>query len=253
MMRLLCPAKCGVRRFSRFNFRPHPRPHSHSSGFTLVEILVAVTLLSMIMLAMNGALRTIGQTESRVDQRLTRTDDMRWTVQLLQQTLGRISGHVDQPQQVGQGAAAVRFRANADSIEWVGIMPARPGVGGRHFFRLQLETVADSSRQLVLRFAPWSPDAAAPDWGAAASRIMGGRITQFAVQAQGVPPRGLMGAPANWPQGWVDGWPPTDALPDRIRLTLADAQGEWPEIVIPVHNLQQGAGAGSLFSIGGGR
>lgn len=241
----LCPTKVGIRRHSRPNFRV--------SGFTLVEILVAVTLLSMIMLAMNGALRTIGQTESRVDQRLTRTDDMRWTVQLLQHILGRVSGQLDQPQQVGQGLSTVRFRASADHIEWVGIMPARPGVGGRYFFRLQLEVVADNSRQLVLRFVPWSPGVQAPDWGSATSRILGGRITQFSVQAQGLPPRGLMGVPAGWPQGWVDGWPPTDVLPDRIRLVLVDAQGAWPDIVIPVRNLQQGAGAGSVFSIGGGR
>ena len=42
------------------------------SGFTLVEILVVMTLMSVVMLALGAAMRTIAQTEERVDQRLQR-------------------------------------------------------------------------------------------------------------------------------------------------------------------------------------
>lgn len=226
------------------------RTRRTARGFTLIEILVSVTLLSMIMLAMNAALRTIAQTESRVDQRIARTDDMRWTVQLLQQVLGRVSGR-KVPAPAGNTGQQVLFHAAADRLEWVGIMPARPGAGGRHFFRLQMEPGPQGqSPQLVLRLQPWSVNAPQPDWGSAQARLLGGRITQFAVQAQGDAP-GTGAPPAGWPQGWVDGWPVADALPSRVRLLLADEQGAWPDIIIPLDIAQQGKGSGGGFSIGG--
>ena len=38
-------------------------PSTHQTGFTLVELLVTMALLSMLMLGMASALRTMAQTE----------------------------------------------------------------------------------------------------------------------------------------------------------------------------------------------
>ena len=61
-------------------------------GFTLVEVLVVMTLLSLVVLALGSALRTTAQTEERVDQRLARNDEIRVVTGFLQSVLGRISG-----------------------------------------------------------------------------------------------------------------------------------------------------------------
>ena len=60
-------------------------------GFTLVEVLVVMSLLSLVMLAMGSALRTTAQTEERVDQRLQRADEMRLAADFLRSILGRVS------------------------------------------------------------------------------------------------------------------------------------------------------------------
>lgn len=52
-------------------------PSTHQTGFTLVELLVTMALLSMLMLGMASALRTMAQTEERVDARLARADELR--------------------------------------------------------------------------------------------------------------------------------------------------------------------------------
>lgn len=101
-------------------------------GFTLVEMLVAVSLLAVIMVALGSSLRTIAQTEVRVDQRLDRIDEMRVAVGLLRQTVGRVSGRRT-PAADAKGGQVVQFRASEATMEWVGIMPARPGVGGAVF------------------------------------------------------------------------------------------------------------------------
>ena len=46
-------------------------------GFTLIEVLIALTLLSLLMLALTGAMRAMGQTSERVEQRIEAEDDYR--------------------------------------------------------------------------------------------------------------------------------------------------------------------------------
>lgn len=220
-----------------------------SAGFTLVEVLVAVSLLAVIMVALGGAMRTMAQTEARVDQRLQRMDDLRVATGFLQQVLGRVSAR-KQPAPQGQGVQQVAFRATPTSIEWVGIMPARHGLGGRYFFRLQPEELA-TGPALVLRFAPW--DAAAPsfpDWSQATARTLVPALGQFAVYAEGRPTQN-QALPPDWPLGWVPGWPVADQVPQRLRISWAPAGLAWPDLVLPVRALTQGAGVGGGFTIGG--
>lgn len=218
-------------------------------GFTLVEVLVAVSLLSVIMVALGGAMRTMAQTEVRIDQRLQHMDDLRVASGFLQQVLGRVSGR-KQPAPQGQGGQQVAFRATANSIEWVGIMPARHGLGGRFFFLLQPEDTSDGVA-LVLRFAPWISTATTfPDWSQATARILLPNLGTFMVQAEGRPSQN-QALPPQWPLGWVSGWPVPDELPQRIRISWGTTQAAWPDLVVPVRSLTQGAGAGGGFAIGG--
>lgn len=219
-------------------------------GFTLVEILVAVSLLSIIMVALGSAMRTIAQTETRVDQRQQRMDDMRITVRLLRQVVGRVSGR-KVPAPDATGGQVVPWRATPTSLEWVGIMPARPGVGGRYFFRLQVEKNPAGS-ELVLRYVPWSPEAQKPpDWSLAGSLVMGRGISSLEVQAEGRPAPGMGQGANGWPRGWVPGWPVVEHLPERVRILLVDERGPWPPVVITVFALTQGAGVGDGFTLGG--
>lgn len=219
------------------------------AGFTLVEVLVAVSLLAVIMVALGGAMHTMAQTEARVDQRLQRMDDLRVATGFLQQVLGRVSAR-KHPAPNGQGGQTVAFRATPTSIEWVGIMPARHGQGGRYFFRLQPESGASGSA-LVLRFAPWDPMAQAfPDWSTAAARVLVPELEQFSVYAEGRPSQSQT-LPPEWPLGWVSGWPMPDQLPQRLRVSWAPVGSAWPDLVVPLRAMTQGAGVGGGFTIGG--
>ena len=68
-----------------------PSQALRAAGFTLVELLVAMSLMSLILLAMSSALHTMGQTESRIDERSTRLDDFRSATAFIRSTLGRVS------------------------------------------------------------------------------------------------------------------------------------------------------------------
>ena len=221
----------------------------YQRGFTLLELLVVMSLLSIIMIGLVSALRTMAQTESRIDARLERLDEIRVARTFLQQTLSRASAMpLDAPGATGK--TVIPFAATSDSLTWVGILPARANVGGRHFFRLAIEDTS-AGRHLVLRFSPWQPDLVFSDWPSAESRNLVRGIQQLKVQAQGLSTDGQNTAEA-WPKGWQDGWPIADSLPEQVRLGLVDAQGDWPEWTIALRALPQGEGSFGQVAIGGG-
>lgn len=212
-------------------------------GFTLLEILVVISLLSIVMLALGSALRTMGQTEERIDQRVERADDFRVSIGFLQATLGRISDH-KAIRPLTEGASPYLFTAAADHIEWVGIMPARYGAGGRYFFRLGLEQLASAAGAygLVMRYMPWDETAAKfPDWAQAESLVLAHGVSALSIQYQD-----------DWVESpvWASTWSAVDHLPGRVWLNLETKQGFWPDLVIASRSLLVGKG-GFGATVGG--
>lgn len=215
-------------------------------GFTLLELLVVMSLLSIIMVGLTSALRTMAQTESKIDHRLAQLEDTRVVRAFLLQTLSRVSAQkIDAPGATGK--TMVPFVATPDSLMWVGIMPARAHLGGRYFFRLAIEDVG-AEKALVLRFAPWNPNLTLPDWATTENRILRTGIDSLHIEAQGLAPQGA----SPWPQGWQKGWPIVDVLPEQLRLGWADAQGEGPEWTMALHALPQSDSSFNLVTVGGG-
>ena len=221
---------------------------AREKGFTLIEILVVMSLLSVIMVAMAGALRTMAQTETRVDERLGRNDQMRVVNSFLSKALGR----VDVAKNGGRsalGGQPIQFVADSGSVSWIGIMPARYGAGGRYFFRMAAEEAGDG-QALVLRYTPWVIQTGFPDWSQAESYVLVTGLTKLLVEAEGLP-REVQTTQSDWPRGWQAGWPVKEAAPQRLRLTWADAKGAWPPLVVAVFPTAQSQSNTGGFVIGG--
>ncbi len=213
---------------------------SRARGFSLVELLVVMTLLSLVVLALGSALRTMAQTQERLDASLTRTDDLRVTDTFLRGILGRVAAH-KKPGVLAQGENPFLFSGQAGEISWIGIMPARYGAGGRYFLHLGLEDDAGTSA-LVLRYAPWKDDGSTPVWSSAERHVLVKPVAgvQFEYENAAVEP----------PQ-WMPVWASPDALPERVRVTLVGTSGDWPSVVVPLRQLR-GSTAGSGGAVFGG-
>ena len=214
--------------------------HSGSRGFTLVELLVTMALLSLLMLGMASALRTMAQTEERVDVRLARADEFRIATGFLRSIVGRVSARKN-PTPITQGASPYMFAGASTTLSWVGIMPARYGAGGRNFFHLAVETV-QGTPSLVIRFVPWTDSTDFPDWGQAESRILVQGVTSFTLAYEDA----RQAEPL-----WVDTWERTDSLPERLRIELQTDTGPWPMWVAAMRSLPASERGGSgRFSAG---
>lgn len=220
----------------------------HSGGFTLLELLVVMTLLSVLMGGLVSAMRSMGQTEVKIDQRLERIDEMRTAHAFLMQTIQRVSASkIDSPSNLGK--KMMPFFATAESLIWVGILPARPNLGGQYFFRLRLENVNEKP-ELVLQFAPCDPDMTLPNWAVAESRILVKDIQKFQVYAKGRTLK-MMAQTTEISPTWVNGWSIDDSLPEQVKFRLTDSQGKMYDWTSPIYPLTQSDGTLSLVVVGG--
>ncbi|MBN9366746.1 MAG: prepilin-type N-terminal cleavage/methylation domain-containing protein [Comamonadaceae bacterium] len=210
-----------------------------SAGFTLVELLVAMALLSLLMLGMASALRSMAQTEERVDSRLEQADEFRVATGFLDTILGRVSVRKTTAL-LKEGESPYLFSGRPDEMAWLGIMPARHGAGGRTFFRLKLEPV-EGEGALVISFLPWDGSSTFPDWSKAQSRVLVHGATSLALSYED--------ARRPVPE-WVPLWSSPDGLPERVRIDLGTQSGAWPMWIVPMRFLPASQGNRSRFSSG---
>lgn len=190
-------------------------------GFTLLEILVVMSLLSVIMLALGSAMRTMARTQERVDTRLATADELRIATAFIRTTTERISARQITAVQ-SAGANRFYFEPGRQAVAWVGVMPARYGAGGRHFFRLGLEPDG-ASNALVIRFLPWADIGGFPNWQQAESRVLVRDVTGFAIDYEDE----LAPQPA-----WLAEWTVPDRLPGRLLLSVQTAAQVWPPTIV---------------------
>lgn len=195
-------------------------PSSRRSGFTLLELLVAMSLLSLVMLGMGSALRSLAQMEGRVDSRLQHADEMRVATGFLRTVLSRVSARKADASPAGSQAHL--FAGSAHDIQWLGVMPARHGVAGMHHLRLRIEEVG-----LVLRYAAWHGDAV-PDWDRAESLVLVAGATDLATRFEDA---------RREPSHWVDAWAVANAMPQRLALSINTPVGPWPAVVVNMRRL----------------
>lgn len=212
-------------------------PHAaarRSAGLTLVEVVVALAVLSLVVLALGASLRSLSQSATRVDERIAALDEMRVATTFLRQLLERTL-----PLRAAGPERRLLFDAQPQGVAWVAVMPARFGAGGRFAFRLALEPAEDDSQSLVLRYAPLNADGARfPPWEQTESRVLAHRVEAFSLGYGGE------GLAAGWQPQWAD----TERVPPRLRLDLGTAGLTWAPLVLAVRTP---VAPGGQFVIGG--
>lgn len=194
-----------IMRARRFRSRP-----GQQAGFTLVEVLAALAVSSLILVSLNLAMTTIRQGSETARGRLSDTAALSTAVEVFSNDIARIAMIRRNEEDKAQGYV---FDGGPQQIiypltEWTGVTRA-----GLYMVRLRVDTSTQMT-QLIRERAPLPAGASLEgdqEWVDPVVLLEGDYDVSFAYRA-----------PRSGGRDWKDIWPGSPLMPEQIRLTVTD-------------------------------
>lgn len=186
----------------------NPAATNSALGFTLIEILVALSVIGLLMVGLGQGI-SVGLTSLGTATRMTDSLD---TFDAADRTLRHLIAQADP----GNGTERPKFTGGPDLLSFITRLPE---VAGAPTNRVEVALGVDKAHRLVLRWRPYLHAKRAHPPPFTETALLGG-VASIAVQY--------------WS---ADGWTttqPADTLPRLVRIRVAfldHAQHHWPDIV----------------------
>jgi prepilin-type N-terminal cleavage/methylation domain-containing protein len=178
-----------------------------NKGFTLLETLIAITLLAFLTLGLTAALR-LGLAFPGAAQSLDRIGPVAAVQNFLRREL---SSALALPAADWEGVA---FLGSPSAFEMIGAMPERAAAGGLHEVRLSLE-----GDRLMLRWRRLDPP------GPAQQRALLDHVSGLDIAYWGSRQDAEAAA-------WHGDWRAAQYLPALVRIRAQLAGAPWPELIV---------------------
>ncbi len=209
-----------------------------TTGFTLVELLLAITLMSILLALTYSGLRAATRSSERGELMLAAGGEMRASHQFVRRQLNQM---LPLPFEVTDSVDAVRivFMGDARSIQYVAPMPGYLGSGGPQVQLIELTSGDDSVLQFSHALLQGYEDERLFDRDPVIllENVRSGGFEFLGLDEDGEP------------AGWTSSWDQPDLLPLAVRLNVefaGDVRLLWPELVARVRidesAVQGGAG-----------
>jgi general secretion pathway protein J len=201
-----------------------------SRGFTLVELLLAITLLSILLALAYGGLHAATQATDRGQTILEESGRLRMAHQFVHKQLNQAIplAFNQQDGKTTEGDKAEMFLGTSSSIRFVGPMPGYLGFGGPQVQQLSI-VAGEDGLELVLEHALVQGF----EESRLAERAPIGLIDHIATAEFGFLGRDEAGELLPWASVWEE----TDKLPLAILLEIEFEEGSythWPLLVAAV-------------------
>jgi general secretion pathway protein J len=193
---------------------PLRRNRSREAGFTLVEMLVSLMLLTLIMSFIPGTLR-IGQRVWETDDRFERRAGLAAFRRYVEQRLAEAIPI----QQREESGLRMEFTGEPDHLAFVAPAAAGPAGGGVYRFDLRRDGGPGAVQPLVLSQSVYR---AAPRPSADASTMSMAHRSTFRVADLSFRYFGV--AQADEAPRWLPQWPRRDSLPDLVEISVVVGQ-----------------------------
>ena len=202
----------------------HPGPRSFGpQGFTLVELLVGLTLVTLISIILFGGMRFGMRVWETGGERIEDATRIGLVQTLLRRQLGQATVPSD-----NTGKQVVTFAGQSDRVTFIA-PSAKPGEASKVLTFILGKSDADQRSHLDLS---WTPFRAPGETGTAPPGREAARLMENVAAVE----LAYYGAPdPKRPAQWWDSWDGTHGLPALVRLRLTFPQGDrrrWPDLII---------------------
>jgi len=204
-----------------------PALRAPARGFTLIELMIALSLFALMSAILFGSLQLAGRTWDAGEAKAESNASMRLTGDYLR---GQLSAQ--HPQRMRKIAEfPLLFGGTREDVRFSAPLPGRVGVGGMWYYRLAVvEGAGKGKSALVLeRMVPDINATAMPDFNAAERSVLADDVTSLKVGYLGRD----RGASVDIAPTWRDRWDDPQVMPLLIRIEVAPRVGPaWPPLVV---------------------
>jgi general secretion pathway protein J len=197
-----------------------------SRGFTLLELLIGMTLLGFMLALLFAGFRLASDSWDAVDRRTLRTTDEEMARALIRRLVTQLQP-VRWKRTINQPLA---FAGESGSFRAIAPLSGQAGLGGLRVIEFSRERDPSGGKEsfrLVLRQAPLRYDAEnfSDDLSKAQDHTILSGLTTVRF--------GYFGAPkAGEPAQWFDAWPNPEQLPQLLRVHLGSPEEGWSDLVV---------------------
>ena len=204
--------------------RPGERQR-RDGGFTLLELIVAMTLLGLIVALLFGGLRFGARVWEAADQRIDESSELQVVQSFMRRRLGQATPLALPDSRVTRRVA---FEGTPESVTFAALMPAHLGLGGFYWLSFYADESSDG-RRLVASWRLFQPErdafaeAEAVEKTVLVDRISAVEFSYFGPRDRGQSPE------------WRDRWEEIGSLPTlvSVRVSFAGSDGRsWPGLVV---------------------
>jgi general secretion pathway protein J len=201
------------------------RNTSTQAGFTLLELLVAIMILTLVLTVALGAVRIGNRSFKAGITRADQTAEIRALAGVLRRQLLQLLPVTWNE----NGRDFIAFEGDEHQLRFVGPAPEGSTGPGYLVYRLGVEPLSGSSR-VTLAFAPFDPGSeqfTMPE--SSGKELLTDSLSDASFEYFGA--RDERDQPS-----WHAAWPSyTGRLPSLIRMQLSSSTVQWPDMLFQIH------------------
>jgi general secretion pathway protein J len=197
--------------------------YGSTRGFTLIEVLVAMTLFSVMLVLLFGSLKISAESWERGENKITQVNKAAAVYNFFQRYLQNV---MPLWSDTNKADRVFSFQGQKNALKFVSVRPAS-FIGPREqVYTVSLERVG-REQALKVTIMPFFPSAEGEEWRSD-EEILLHRVNSLSFEYFGLEDGG------DNPH-WQDDWSGRAQLPKLIKIRIdADGQNFWPDLIVDV-------------------
>jgi general secretion pathway protein J len=200
------------------------RADNPQQGFTLIEMLIAMTLLSMMVVLLFSSLKVAAESWNAGEAKIIEVNRKAVVYQFFKRQIAGIRPMLTPASQdaVDGGAQGSAFQGQRQSLSFVGALPASALRKGLHVFEIAANP--NNTTQLMVSLTPYiQSEITPPEKVVLLDHVKGFEFAYFGNKGDGTA--------AVWETEWVG----FAFLPQLIKVSIRlDDDSFWPDMIFPI-------------------
>lgn len=239
---------------AKYHFHSGTPTFRHAMGFTLIEVLIAMTLLSIMVVLLFTSMRICAQSWEQGENKITDVNEVAVVYNFFQRHLSLAiplwndfltQNDPNAASQLESGGLTENenkifsFQGKKQFLQFVSAFPASAGRSGMQLFSIQPQQ-QDGEQVINVTLTPFFPVAEGEEWRPEEVVLLR-HVSDFTLSYFGAADAGSDGS-------WQDEWLEKDVQPQLVKISINTTNGVfWPEMIIEL----KATGAVSGMEFGG--